>query len=144
MTDKPDKRTRHGITTWIKQGQLPSIRGKRKVKQALEEFEAGIIEELGGMDKVTPQQLILIHSTKKALGVILLAELYINKAGLFRPDQLKRGVLQFHPVLEKSIGSFYNMVRLNLTALFPGGLSQKAEEALNLGKYINETYGMKK
>jgi len=120
---------------------LPSLRGKRKVQKALEETENRLVAELGGWDKITPQQELLIRSTIKDYGVQLLTELFINKYGPLNPVLARKGVLDYQPIF-RAFTSIQNCIRLNLEKLFPGGLERKkADEILDLGRYIEEKYG---
>ena len=133
---------KHGIYLFLKHNQLPSIRGRRKVQKILTDLESGLVAELGGWDKITPQQEMLVRATVKCYGVILLTELFVNKYSPLRPDLAKRGVLAYQPVLERSYLSFLNSARLNLAQLFPDGLQgKKADDALDLGRYLKEHYG---
>lgn len=106
------------------------------MQKILETLEGAMADELGGWERITPQQEILLRATIKSYGVVLLTELFVNKYSPLRPDLAKAGVLQYQPVLEKSYLSFLNAIRLNLEKLFPNGLSRKAEDTLDLGRYI--------
>ena len=106
--------TKHGIYTWVKHGQLPSIRGKRKIQKILEELEKGLMADYGGPESLSTAQEILIRSTVKALGVPFLIELFINKYG---PVMQKGGALELHPILGRSYLGFLNTIRQNLLAL---------------------------
>lgn len=118
---------KHGLTPWIKQGQLPSGRGMAKIKKHLADIQDRLIDSLGGVKEITPQQEILAHSTIKGLGVMLLVELYINKEGPIRKDLLRRGIVELQPVLGKSYVAFLNSIRQNLLAL---GLDRKQAETI--------------
>lgn len=118
--------TKHGIYTWIKHGQLPSIRGKRKVHQILEEMEKKLIMDYGGPENITAAQEILIRSTIKALGVPFLIEMFMNQYG---PVIIKDKGIELHPVLGKNYLAFFNTIRQNLLALKELG-RDKTDEAL--------------
>jgi hypothetical protein len=106
--------TKHGIYTWIKHGQLPSLRGKRKIQKALEELERGLIADYGGPEGISTSQEILIRSTVKALGVPFLIEMFINKYG---PLIQRSKSIELHPVLSRNYLSFLNTIRQNLLSL---------------------------
>lgn len=120
------KPPRHGIYTWVRHGQLPSIRGKRKVHKILEELEAGLIADYGGTEGISTSQEILIRSTVKVLGVPFLIELFINKYG---PVIIKEKGIELHPILSKNYLAFFNTIRQNLLALKELG-KDKTDEAL--------------
>ncbi len=114
------------------------MRGKRRIERLLSEFRAGVVEELGGEDRITAAQSVLIEATLRGYGVILLADLYVGKVGIFREDKAAEGVLELQPVLGQSFLAYTNNIRLNLAALFPGGLSQRIEEGLTLAAVLKE------
>ena len=134
---------KHGVTAWVREGKLPRVRGKRKIKEFITRFEEDLIEELGGLKLITPQQHIILQATVRAYGVLLLSELYVSKAGVFRPDMAKEGVLELQPVLSKSFIAFMNSIRLNLVTLFPDGLSRKVEAAISLKDILEEKQSAK-
>jgi len=140
MADKP----RHGIYLWTAKGELPQVRGRVKIQQALQAFQDGVIEELGGPGAVTPQQAVLIETTVRMYGAILLCDLYVAKEGVFRKDKAKDGVLEFQPVLSQSFLAFTNTIRLNLGVLFPGGLGAKVKQAVSLRDILEEGSSAKK
>lgn len=107
-------KTKHGIYTWVKHGQLPSIRGKKKIQKVLEELEKGLIADYGGPEGISTSQEILIRSTVKALGVPFLIELFINKYGVV----IQKGrALELHPILGRNYLAFLNTIRQNLLSL---------------------------
>jgi hypothetical protein len=133
-------RSKHGIYFWLKSGRInPSVRGHKKLQRYLEDVEADLINCLGGPEKVSAGQEILIKGTIEAYGVILLASMYCKKEGILRPDMFEKGVIELQPVLGKQLLSFLNTVRLNLISL---NLNQgKVEEVLDLQRYLKENYG---
>lgn len=120
------EKPKHGIYTWIKHGQLPSIRGKRKIQKVLEELEEGLIADYGGPEGISTSQEILIRSTVKALGVPFLIEMFINKYG---PIIIKGRAIELHPILSKNYLAFFNTIRQNLLALKELG-KDKTDEVL--------------
>jgi hypothetical protein len=89
---------------------------------------------LGGNERVTIQQRLLIDSSIRMLGVILLTWDFIERAGPMRPDSLERGILEFQPALSKELIAATNALRQNLLAL--GLESKAADEALDLRRYL--------
>jgi len=127
-------KTKHGIYTWVKHGQLPSIRGKKKVQKMLEELEKGLIADYGGPENISTSQEILIRSTVKALGVPFLIELFINKYG---PVIQKGKALELHPILGRNYLSFLNTIRQNLLSL-KELRKEKADDSLDVQAYIKQ------
>jgi len=130
----------HGVDGLIKRGRLPSLRGKRRVQKALDELEAGLVKELGGWKNISPQQEIILRSTLTCHAVVLLTQLFINKYGPLRPDQARRGVLCYHPLLERTLATYINTARLNLEKLFPGGLGKSKAKEESLASYVKRKY----
>lgn len=123
-----------GVYKWVKSGQMPTGRGFEKVKRCIRDVQVRLIDALGGPEKITPQQEILVQGTIKALGVCFLVELYINKEGPVVKHLLKRGIVELQPCLGKSYATFLNVIRQNTLAL---GLDRKqTDDVLDLGKYI--------
>jgi len=133
---KPGETT-HGITTWLKTGRLnPSIRGHRKLQAYLKQLERDLSECQGEM---TAAREILIKGTLEAYGVLLLASLYCKEAGILRPDQKRRGIIELQPVLGQQFLAFLNTIRCNLVAL---GLDRKAaDKVIDLEAYAKARYG---
>ena len=104
-------------------------------------MEKGLIEDLGGPSELTAAKEILIKGTVEAYGVLFLAIMYCKKEGILRPDLLEKGVVSLQPVLGQQFLAFLNTCRQNLVAL--GLDKKKADEAFDLGKYVEEKYGKK-
>jgi hypothetical protein len=118
----------HGIRFWLRHGKInPSIRGYKKLQKFLEDLEKQLIGEQGGLMNLTAARELLVRSTIRAYGVILLTELYISKYSVIRPDMAKRGVLQYQPILEKSYWGAQAQIRQNLLAL---GLDRNLAEII--------------
>jgi hypothetical protein len=138
--DLPAKRksrpVSHGIKFWLRTGKInPSIRGYRKLQRFLEDLEHQLIEEQGGAEKLTAAREMLIRSTIRAYGVILLTEMYIAKYSVIRPDKARRGVLQYQPILERSYWGAQSSIRQNLMAL---GLDNRAPAEPSLADVMRE------
>ena len=109
------------------------------MQRYLEDIERGLIDDLGGQEKLTAAKEILIKATIEAYGVLFLASMHCKREGILRPDKMKRGIIELQPVLGHQFIAFMNTIRQNLLAL---GIDQrKADEALDLSKYVQERYG---
>jgi hypothetical protein len=130
----------HGIYGWLRTGKInPSVRGFKRLQRYLRDIEKNLTADLGGVESISAAQEILIKSTVQALGVLLLAGAYTQRYSILDPAKARRGILELQPVLGRSYIAFLNTIRCNLVAL---GLDRKkAEEALDLGKYLSQTYG---
>jgi hypothetical protein len=125
-----DGRVKHSIKFWLRTGKInPSIRGYKKLQKFLEDLEHQLIEEQGGADKLTAAREMLIRSTIRGYGVILLTEMYVAKYSVIRPDMAKQGVLQYQPIIERSYWGAMATIRQNLLAL---GLDRKPLDAIVL------------
>lgn len=137
----PGRRAKHSLKLWLKEGDInPSIRGYKKLKSFLKDLERQLVEESGGTDRLTAAREILIHSTIRAYGVVLLTEMYIAKHSIFRPDLAEKGVLQYQPILERNYWSAHTHIRQNLLAL---GLDKLPEPPISVTDYI-KAYDAKK
>ena len=137
-TPAPRKGLTHGISFWLRTGKVnPSIRGYKKIQKYLQELETQLVSDCGGLDNLTAAKEILIRSTIRGYGVVMLAEMYASKYSVVRPDQAKAGVLAFQPVLERGYIGILAQVRANLIAL---GLERREPKALDLLTYVRETY----
>jgi len=129
--EKTIKRAR--LHEFLAKQERPSVRQLRKIRRQIMQTEARIVDALGGADDISPQKEALISVAMKALSIAFLIELYINRHGAIRPDDLARGVVDVQPALEKSL-RFYSEARQSLAA---AGLERKKiDETLNLGRYI--------
>ena len=130
----------HGLGPWLKTRMVsPSIRGHKRMQKYLEDMRRDIINQLGGPGAITPTQEALVESTIQALGVQLLAGAYVKKYSILRPDQARRGILEFQPLLAKSLVAYANLVRMNLVAL--GLRERKDREEEDLYTYVERKYG---
>lgn len=128
-------KTTHGISTYIKHGQLPTDRGFKKCEKFLKTLENGFIEKLGGT--ATPAQTALLLGTIEAIGVVLLTRLYKNEHGIFRKRELERGILEYQPCFEKSYLAYLNTIRLNLEKLYPDGLGETTKTLEKIGDFFD-------
>jgi len=132
MSNKPVK---HGIYAWLESARIaPSIRGYRRIRKYLRRVQEDLIQSLGGNERVTIQQRLLIDSAVRVLGVILLTWAFIERGGPMRPDSLEKGVLEFQPAVSKELLTASNVLRQNLLAL---GLEPKTtDEIWDLRHYL--------
>jgi len=130
-----NKTVKHGVYTWLENARIaPSIRGYRRIRKYLRQVQDDLIQSLGGNERMTIQQRLLIDSSVRMLGVILLTWTFIERAGPMRPDSLERGILEFQPPVSKELIAATNALRQNLLAL--GLESKAADEILDLKRYL--------
>lgn len=94
--------TIHGVATLIRTGSAPS-----DIERRLDEFEEGVIRDLGGAPSMS--EIALIQSARTALGVCFMVDAYIQKGGLSNFGRNKW--------LLKTAAAYANTLRLNLQAL---------------------------
>jgi hypothetical protein len=142
---KKSKKTRrgrpvkHGGYSLIARDEL--LKQHPKLRQYLEDTRAGLVKDVAGSeDQLSEQQRVMVDRIISRLSICRLIEVYIEKYGAFRRDQLKRfQVLELEPALGQNYLAFSNSIDRALIAL---GLDKKqGDEGLDLGKYIAEKYG---
>ena len=125
-------KVKHGIIHYISSGEIhPSIRKRESLSRELDRIKSLAIEQTPDMNI---KKELLINDAIFCQGIIDLALLYINKAGLFEERALKRGGLELQPII-KSLAQFMNTKRLNLLAV---NLTSKADETLDVQTYIKQ------
>jgi hypothetical protein len=112
---------KHGIWAFQKYGRLPE-----EIAARLEDFETGMISDLGG--DVTTAQRTLIETSRMCFGVILLASQWIAENGAVRPGGKPQHILNL-------LGTYLNTLRLNLLAL---GLHRRTKSAHTLESIVSE------
>jgi hypothetical protein len=130
---------KHGGYSLIHKDEL--LKQHPQLRRYLEGCRSGLVKDVAGSeDQLTEQQRIMIDRIISRLSICRLIEVYIEKYGAFRRDRLKRfQVLELEPALGQNYLAFSNSIDRALIAL---GLNhKKADEALDLGKYIAEKYG---
>jgi len=116
----------HGIYHFLKTGEFhPSIRSRARLKKELEKLGEDLRQNIPDLNV---QKEILLNESLFCIGVLWLARLYIGKVGIFKEEELKKGVLDLQPYLGKQMISFLNTVRQNLLAL--GLESKEADKVL--------------
>ena len=122
---------KHGGYSFLVKGELPENR--KYVLKYLTAARENLIRDLGPTEEdLTTAQIILIDRVVTKLGVIRCIEEHIRENSVMVGHNLA-------PSLKASYLAYNNSVRLDLTAL--GINSKKADEALDLGKYVQERYG---
>jgi len=129
----PGKRKKHGGYAFLSRGELPENRAY--IEKYLTLVRQGLIEDIGGEEEgLTTAQRVLIDRIISKLGVVRCIEEHIRENTVMTGHELA-------PSLRKSYLAYNNSIRLDLQAL---GIDKKrGEEAINLGRYIEEKYGKK-
>lgn len=116
---------KHGVYLWLKSGIIsPSIRGHKRIQKFLRDTEQELLRDMGGQNRVTMAQQILIQSTMQAYGIYLLMQAWVSGHSIIREDLAEKGILELQPMLGKSFLSYMNTIRQNLQVL---GLDNQAE-----------------
>jgi hypothetical protein len=133
---------KHGGYSLIHRDQL--IKNYPQLRRYLEEVREGLIRDVASTeDQLSEQQKVMIDRIISRLSICRLIEIYIEKYGAFRRDRLKRfQVLELEPALGQNYLAFSNSIDRALIAL--GLDKKKANEALDLGRYVEEKYGKAK
>lgn len=124
---------KHGGYSFLVKGELPENR--KYVLRYLTAARENLIRDLGPTEEdLTAAQIILIDRVVTKLGVIRCIEEHIRENSVMVGHRLA-------PSLRASYLAYNNSVRLDLQAF--GIDKKKANEALDLGKYLDEKYGKK-
>lgn len=124
---------KHGITHYLKHGKFhPSIRSRRILTRTLDVLRDDLRAEI---PDISVGKEVILNETMRCLAVIWLTSLYVGKHGLFREDELKRGVLQLHPVMERALVSYEALICKNLERL---GLDGRKADTLDPHKYMQD------
>jgi hypothetical protein len=132
---------KHGGYSLIARDEL--LKQHPQLRRYLEDSRAGLIRDVAGSeDQLSEPQRIMIDRIISRLSICRLIEVYIEKYGAFRRDQLKRfQVLELEPALGLNYLAFSNSIDRALIAL---GLNKKeAEKVIDLHEYIAKKYGKK-
>lgn len=133
---------KHGGYSLIVKDEI--LKDHPHLRRYLQDCRDGLVQDVAGSeDRLTEQQRIMIDRIISRLSICRLIEVYIEKYGAFRRDRLKRyKILELEPALGLNYLAFSNSIDRALVAL---GLNKKqSDEALNLGKYVEEKYGKAK
>jgi len=124
---------KHGGYSFLVKGELPENR--KYVLRYLTAARENLIRDLGPTEEdLTAAQIILIDRVVTKLGVIRCIEEHIRENTVMVGHRLA-------PSLSASYLAYNNSVRLDLQAL--GLNKKKADEALDLGRYVAEKYSKK-
>jgi hypothetical protein len=133
---------KHGGYSLIHKDEL--LKQHPQLRRYLEDCRSGLVKDVAGSeDQLSEQQRIIIDRIISRLSICRLIEVYIEKYGAFRRDQLKRfQVLELEPALGQNYLAFSNSIDRALIAL--GLDKKKADVALDLGRYVEAKYGKAK
>lgn len=140
---KPKRRRgrppKHGGYSLVARDEM--LKEHPHLKRYLEDCRAGLVRDVAGTeDQLTEGQRLIIDRLIPKLAICRLIEIYIEKYGIFRRDQLqRRKVLELEPALGTSYLAFDNSIRLGLALL--GIDKRKADDVIDLGRYVAEKYG---
>ncbi len=126
---------RHGAySLMIRAGELPKRR--TYLRAYLTEVRDGLIRDLGPTEAdLTTAQRIIINSLIGKLSVLRCIEEQVREEGVFRGHELS-------PVLARSYVTYAEALRRDLQTL---GIDRKrADETLDLGRYVETKYGKAK
>ncbi len=120
-----------GWRFWLKHNRLPSGPRYKAIAKFTNAMREGLLEDLGGTERMSTQQKILVDDTVYAQTVVMLASADTKEHGAVMEDGQVRSVL-------KLVGTYINIVRLNLVAL---GLDKRHfEEIKDYGNWL-KTHG---
>ena len=129
----PGRKRTHGGYTFLTMGKLPEHR--KYVEQYLTAARINLVRDLGPTEEnLTAAQIILIDRVVTKLGIIRCIEEHIRENSVMKGEDLA-------PAFRASYLAYNNSVRLDLQAL--GIEKKKADDVLDLGRYVEEKYGKK-
>jgi hypothetical protein len=126
----------HGGYSLIHRDEL--IKQYPRLRRYLEDCRAGLVKDVAGSeDELSESQRIMIDRIISRLSICRLIEIYIEKYGAFRRDQLRDSkVLELEPALGQNYLAFSNSIDRALIAL---GLNKKqSSEVLAPYEIIDE------
>jgi hypothetical protein len=88
------------------------------------------METVPGSDDIRKQ--VLISQIVETQGFILLVSSFLKRFGILDPKSFQQGQVQ----TQGSMGMIVSLLNVQARAINSLGLDSKAQEALNLGKYI--------
>ena len=127
---------KHGGYSLILKDEI--IKEHPRLKAYLEDCRDGLVRDVAGTEEgLSEGQRIMIDRIISRLSICRLIEIYVEKYGAFRRDQLKRHqILELEPALGVNYLAFSNSIDRALVNL---GLNKRqASEALDLGSYIQQ------
>ena len=116
----------HGGFSFLTTGRLPEHRVS--LQRYLSASRNGLIEDLGGEENLSTQELILIDRCISLLGVLRCIEEFVREQGVFKGDELQ-------PSLGKHYISFTNSLKQILALL---GLRKQDIDELSPLEYIKQ------
>jgi hypothetical protein len=129
---RPGRPPRHGAYSLMVKAGEPPVR-RTYLRAYLTEVRAGLIRDLGPTeaDLTTGQRVILDRVICK-LSILRCIEEHVKEHGVFQGRILD-------PVLSKNYVTYSEALRRDLQTL--GLDKKKADEAIDLGRYVAEKYG---
>ncbi|TET74984.1 MAG: hypothetical protein E3J56_01435 [Candidatus Aminicenantes bacterium] len=116
----------HGGFSFLVSGRLPAHRVS--LQRYLSASRNGLIEDLGGEENLSTQELILIDRSVSILGVLRCIEEFCKERGVFKGDEIQ-------PSLGKHYVSFNNSLKQILALL---GLRKHDIDELTPLEYIKQ------
>jgi hypothetical protein len=117
---------KHGGYSLVYRSEI--IKEHPELRRHLDDTRTGLIQSVAGLEEnLSEQQRLIIDRTISQLALARLEELYIEKYGILRKDQLRRGILEVEPILNHWM-SLNNSIRNNLALL--GMEKRQVEETL--------------
>jgi hypothetical protein len=127
---------KHGGYSLIHRDAL--LKEHPRLRYYLEDVRVGLVQDVAGSeDALSEQQRVMIDRIISRLSICRLIEIYCEKYGVFRRDQVKgHKVLELEPALGINYLAFSNSIDRALQAL--GLNKKKTSDVLDLGRYISE------
>ena len=124
---------KHGGYSLIHRDAL--LKEHPRLRYYLEDVRVGLVQDVAGSeDALSEQQRIMIDRIISRLSICRLIEIYCEKYGVFRRDQVKRHkILELEPALGINYLAFSNSIDRALVAL--GLNKRKAEKVLTIETY---------
>jgi hypothetical protein len=123
-------RQEHGGFYFLRSNRIPSVRGRRRIAHELASLREKLMEAVPNSSDIRKQ--ILIGQIIKAEGFCLLLECYLKRFGILSIQAFKEGRLE----PQGALAMVAQMMNSQARAVKTLGLSEKAQEALDLGRYI--------
>ena len=114
---------KHGGHSFLITGQVPSVRGARKLKQELSRIRKELETSIPDLDV---KKSLLIKQIVQAEGFASLFEMYCKKMGIIEPRSAKRGALNFQPGFKV----YLSFLAAQKNALLALGLDEKRAEQI--------------
>lgn len=131
---KKGTQLKHGAYSIITRTR-DQLQGNRKIRGYLKDLRSRLIQDVAGTEeKLTAAQEIIIERIVAKVGTLRLIECYVANQGIMAQGQL-------HPILDRNYISWSNSLRQDLQLI---GIASRADEILDLGKYVEQFDAKKK